>query len=74
MLGGVDILKPVRMCGQIGEGLLGNVGRVVLQNNPNGRLFRVMLIQSLQQSGQSAKTLKNRVLVPIFNIHIVQLQ
>src|SRR5215470_8672835 len=44
-----DVLEAVRTSGQISLGLLGKVGRVIVQNQAQGALGRIIMVQVLQQ-------------------------
>src|SRR6266699_1220332 len=49
VLGRVDVTKAVRPCCQIGARFLGDVSRMIIQNNPNGHPRRIISIQVFEQ-------------------------
>src|SRR6266700_4636902 len=54
MGGGMHITKAIGPSGQIGAGLLGNVGRMIVQNQSDHRLGGVMSVQILEQGNKLA--------------------
>ena len=52
MLGRVDIDETIGPGGQIRHGFFGDVGRMVVQNHPDDRLFWVMIVQALEKRNE----------------------
>jgi hypothetical protein len=50
VLGRMDILEPVGTSGQIGPGFLGDIGRMVVQNDPDPGMGRIIGVQILSQT------------------------
>lgn len=57
MLRGMDIEEAVGPRGEISHGFLGDVRRMVVQNDPDGALLRVMLIKFFEQQDKLAATM-----------------
>ena len=49
LLGCVNVFESSRTSGQVGCGLLGGVGRVVVQHDADDGLLRIVLVQSIEQ-------------------------
>ena len=47
--GSIDVLETIGPGGQKGPRLLGDVGRMIVQNQPDGEVGRIVTIQVLQQ-------------------------
>ena len=52
MLGRMDILEPVGTGGQIRPGLLGHMGRMVVQNDPDPGMGRVVGVQIFEKGNE----------------------
>ena len=52
MLGRVDILKPVGTSRQVGPSLLGDMGRMVAQNDPDPGMRRIVGVQILEKGDE----------------------
>jgi hypothetical protein len=48
-LGRVDVLEAARAAGQVSQGLFGDVGAVVVENDVDDRLTRIVFVQAAQQ-------------------------
>ena len=55
--GSVNIFETIRPCDQKGSGLLRNVGRVIVQNEPNRVVGRIVSVQVLQQDDKLPATM-----------------
>src|SRR2546426_239441 len=50
--GSVNVFETIGSCGQKGSGLLRDVGRMIVQNEPNRAVERVVGVEVLQQGNK----------------------
>src|SRR6266481_7433071 len=72
VLGRVDVTKAVRPRCQVGARLPGDMGRMIIQNNPNRHPSRIISVQVLEQRDELPAAMS--LLDPRHDVPVMQIQ